>query len=361
MMISQHTLHPSTQHSPSSLSPELSPQHSLAMRDMIIGYWISQMIHVAAKLKLADLLSQGPKTIAQLAQETETHRQSLYRLLRALASVGVFEETQQGTFRLTPIATTLRSDIPMSMRGFAQMMPEDYNWKAWGELLYSVKTGKQSFQHVHKMEAFDYLMSHPEHAKVFGESMTSLSTAENPAIISSFDFSRFKKIVDIGGGHGSLLAGILKANPKLSGVLYDLKDVVERAEQDTFLAAPEIAPRCQILSGSFFESVPQGADAYIMKYILHDWDDERAVKILTHCRHSMAPDATVLVVDCVIPQGNNPSWGKLLDITMMTLTGGCERTEEQFKALFHEAGLTLTRIIPTPCDLSIVEGKLLNT
>ena len=324
------------------------------MLNLTIGHWIARLTYVAAKLKLADLLKYSPRTPVQLAKATGVDAQALYRVLRTLASVGVFAETTGGRFKLTPLAATLRSDVPGSMRAFALMINEKYTWDSWTELLHGVKTGAVAFIKAHGVKPFEYLENHPEDLAVFGESMTSLSQNENPAISAAYNFSGVRTLVDIGGGHGSLLGAILKANPKLKGVLFDQPSVIARAGNDQHVTAKGVAGRCSLESGSFFETVPSG-DAYIMKYILHDWNDAQCVKILKNCREAMHGKGKVLVVDNVIPAGNAPSWGKLLDIQMLVI-GGRERTKKEFASMFAAAGLKMTRVVPTRCPLSIVEA-----
>jgi O-methyltransferase/methyltransferase family protein len=331
------------------------PPLPAVMLNLTIGYWVSRLIHVAAKLKLADLLKDGPRSAGHLATATGVHAPALYRVLRALASVGIFAETKGGRFKLTPLAATLQTGVPASLRSWALMSNEKYTWDAWEELLHGVTTGGIPFLKAHGVPPFEYLERHPEDLEVFGESMTNLSGTENPTIAAAYKFSGVRTLVDVGGGHGSLLATILKTNPKLKGVLFDQPSVIARAEKDRHVTARGIAERCRLESGSFFEAVPTGGDAYIMKYILHDWNDEQCVKILENCRNAMNEKGRVLVVDNVIPPGNDPNWGKLLDIQMLII-GGRERTKKEFASIFTEAGLKLTRIVPTKCGLSIVEG-----
>jgi hypothetical protein len=328
-----------------------------AMLDLIIGYWMSQMIFVAAKLGLADHMQDGPITADALSERTKTHAPSLFRLMRALASAGVFVERADGKFELTPLGATLRSNVPGSMHGFALMMIEKYNWDSWRNLQYSIETGGVALEKTLGMKVFEYLDRHPEDARIFGESMSNLSAAEHPAVVQAYDFSRFKKIIDVGGGHGSLLCAILAANPKLHGVLYDNPRVVADAKKASHVTRKEVAGRVEIVGGDFFERVPSGGDAYIMKYILHDWDDERALKLLRNCRAALGEKGTLLAVDTVIPPGNDPHWGKLLDVNMLVATGGMERTEQQFRELYARAGFELTRVVSTSCPLSIVEGR----
>jgi hypothetical protein len=325
------------------------------MRNLAIGYWVARLVHVAAKLRLADLLKKGPRTVEDLAAAAGVQPLMLYRILRALASVGVFAETKSRRFKLTPLAATLQTGVPSSMHGWALMINENWGWDSWKELLSGVKNGEVPFLKAHGIPIFEYFEKHPEDLQVFGESMTSLSRTENPTVAAAYTFSGLRTLVDVGGGHGSLLATVLKANPKLTGVLYDQPSVSARAEKDQHVTAKGVAERCRLESGNFFESVPKGGDAYIMKYILHDWNDEACVKILANCRAAMNEKGKVLVVDNVIAPGNDPGWGKLLDIQMLII-GGRERTRKEFAAIFAAAGLRLTRVVPTKCPLSIVEG-----
>jgi hypothetical protein len=325
------------------------------MFTLIMGRWVSHLIYIAAKLELADRLKHGPRTVEQLATAADVQVQALYRVLRALASVGVFAETKGKRFKLTPLAVTLQKAVPGSMHATALMLGEKFQEDAWAQLLHGVKTGEIPFLRAHVVPQFEYFEKHPEHLKIFGEAMTNVSSTENPAIAFAYKFSGIRTLVDVGGGNGSLLATILKANPKLKGVLFDLPSVSTRAKQDRHVTAKGIAERCTLESGDFFEAVPKGGDAYIMKRTLHDWDDERCTKILANCCAAMSEKGKVLVVDSLIPPGNDPDRGKLLDMQMLII-GGRERTKQEFAALLREAGLKLTRVVPTKCPLSIVEG-----
>ena len=326
-----------------------------AMYRLIMGRWVSHLIYVAAKLELADRLRRGPRTIEELATAAEVQAPALYRVLRALASVGVFAETKDKRFKLTPLAVTLQKAVPGSMHAAALMLSEKYQEDAWGQLLHGVKTGEIPFLKAHGVSIFEYLEKHPEDLKVFGETMTNVSSTENPAIATAYRFAGIRTLVDVGGGNGSLLAAILKANPKLKGVLFDQPSVIARAKQDRHVTAKGIAERSALESGNFFEAVPKGGDAYLMKRTLHDWDDERCVKILANCCAAMTEKGRVLVIDAVIPPGNDPDRGKLLDMQMLII-GGRERTKQEFATLFRNAGLKLARVVPTKCPLSIVEG-----
>jgi hypothetical protein len=321
---------------------------------MIGGFCVSQLIYVAAKLDLATRLATGPKSAEQLAEETNTHGASLFRVLRALASVGIFAESSDRAFSLTPIAEGLRSDIPGSQHAMAVMMGEEH-YVAYGELLYSVRTGRPSFDKVYGKPVFEYLGEHPEQAKTFDAAMTSVHGRETRVMVEAYDFSGIGVLMDVGGGNGSMLIEVLKANPGLKGILFDLPHVVGRAKSG--IEASGVGDRCRILEGSFFESIPEGADAVMMRHIIHDWDDARSLTILRNVHRALRPGAKLLVIEGVIKPGNDESFTKLLDITMLTLPGGKERTEEEFRELFERGGFTLTRIVPTSGDVSVIEAK----
>jgi hypothetical protein len=331
------------------------PPPPAVMFRLIMGRWVSHLIYVAAKLELADRVKNGPRTVEELATAAEVQAPALYRVLRALASVGIFAETKDKRFKLTPLAVTLQKAVPGSMHAAALMLGEKYLEDAWAQLLHGIKTGEIPFLKAHGVRQFEYLEKHPEDLKIFGETMTNVSSTENPAIAAAYKFSGIRTLVDVGGGNGSLLATILKANPKLKGVLFDLPSVTTRAKQDRHLTAKGIAERCTFESGDFFAAVPKGGDAYTMKRTLHDWDDERCAKILANCSAAMNEKGKVLVIDSVILPGNDPDRGKLLDMQMLVI-GGRERTKQEFATVFREAGLKLTRVVPTKCPLSIVEG-----
>lgn len=325
------------------------------MFNLIGGRWVTQMIYVVAALGIADLLAAGPRSVEDLANAAGAQAQPLYRVLRCLATVGIFEETKPARFKLTPLAATLRSGVPGSMRALALMTGSRYQEASWSELLHGVKTGETPFRRAHGTSLFEYLAQHPEDLQVFSEAMTNVSMTENPAIAAAYKFARARLVVDVGGGNGSLLRAVLEANPKLRGVHFDQPLVSARARQDAYLTAPGVAGRCEFAAGSFFEAVPPGGDAYLIKRVLHDWSDGQAAKILGNCRAAMNAKGVVLVMDSVILPGNSPDRGKLLDVQMLAI-GGRERTRRDFAAVFKDAGLRLTRVIPTRSPISIVEG-----
>ena len=332
------------------------PSPHETMRELISAYWTSQLVLVAAQLGVADVLAKGSRTVEEIARQVGAQPAALRRVLRALASLGVFAADARGRYRLTPLAQTLRSERSGSLRDFARMMVDDYNWESWGALREGVTTGALPFDRVHGMPIFEYLAKQPEQERVFAASMASISGTENVAIARAYPFGKLRQLVDVGGAHGHLLATILRRHKKLRGILYDQPQVIAAALQGGFLSAPDLAGRHEVVGGSFFDAVPAGADGYLMKYILHDWNDAQCLRILGHCRDAMAEGGRVLVVDHVIPKGNNPDWGKLMDINMLVLTGGQERTREEFRDLFARAGLRLASVRPTACPLSILEG-----
>ena len=324
---------------------------------MLSGYWISQALYVAAKLKLADRVQNGPRTAADLAHEAGAHPQALYRLLRALASVGCFAEDDQGRFALTPLAECLL-DRPGSQYALALMNGEEH-YAAYGRLIDSVRTGKPGFDAVFGKPVFDYLTDHPESARTFDAAMTGVHGAESQAMVDAYDFSGIGTLVDVGGGNGSTISTVLNAYPQLRGILYDLPGVIGRAQ--AAIAAAGLVQRCTLISGSFFESVPAGGDAYMLRHIIHDWDDDRSLTILRNVRRVIPQSGRLLVVESVIRPGNDADFGKLLDLTMLVIPGGMERTEEQYRALFTQAGFALTRIVPTKSPVCVIQGSPLDT
>lgn len=326
------------------------------LTQMLAAPLVTQALRVVAELGIADLLAKGARSVDELAAETGAHPASLYRFMRALASCGVFAETGNGerVFELTPMAELLRADVEGSLRDLAIFMGADWHWQVWGDATYSARTGKVAWEHVHGTEVFPYFAAHAGAARVFDNAMTSLSKMVAKAVVEAYDFSSVGELADIAGGHGSLLAAILRANPHMRGLLFDVPQVIAGAREH--LEAEGVAGRCELASGDFFESVPEGADAYLMKHIIHDWDDARALAILKNCHRAMPETGKLLLVEMVIPPGNEPHFGKIQDLEMMLSPGGLERTEEEFRALFAAAGFELTRIIPTASPMSVIEG-----
>jgi ubiquinone/menaquinone biosynthesis C-methylase UbiE len=328
--------------------PELLQQ---IMR-MTGGYCTSQVLYVAAKLGIADLLKEGPKTAEELASSTQTHPRSLYRLLSSSVSLGLFAQDAQNRFSLTPLGEWLRSDVPGSQRATAVTVG-DLLYRAWGELLYSVQTGRPAFEKVHRLPFFEYLSKNPEQASVFDEAM-AMHGWETTAILEAYDFSGIPVLADIGGGNGSAIIAILKRYPQMRGILFDLPGVIERAKEK--IEAAGVADRCQVVGGSFLDAVSTGADAYLMRHVIHDWDDEKATQILKNIHRAMAKSGKLLIGEYVIPPGNTPSIARGSDLVMLVIAGGQERTEDEFRALFERAAFRLTRIVPTKAGVCVIEG-----
>src|SRR6185369_13405220 len=326
----------------------------VAMLRIIAGCWMSRAIYIAAKLGIADLLKDGPKNSEELAQATGMHAPSLYRVLRALASVGVFAEDEHGRFVLTPLAATLRADVPGSLRAFAVAELDEDHHAAWGQVLHSVKSGEVAFDRLFGMDVWQYRARHPEEGRIFNEAMTSFCSLVNAAIIASYDFSSIGKIVDLGGGDGSLIASILQANPTMKGVLFDLPHVITGAGKR--IEREGLTERCEVVAGDFFDSVPGGGDVYILKWVIHDWDDERSVTLLKNCHRAMVKNGRLLLVEAIISLDNAPSFHKFMDLNMLVMTGGRERTEAGYQALLEAAGFRLTRIIPTQYEMMVIEA-----
>ncbi|MGB7060882.1 MAG: methyltransferase [Candidatus Zixiibacteriota bacterium] len=331
-----------------------SPSPEAALGRMIGGFMVTQMIYVATKLGIADLLKDGPKGVNELVESAGAHPEALYRLMRGLASTGIFAETDDRQFELTPLATLLQAGVPGSMRNFALWAGEALTWKPFGELLHSVKTGKPAFKHVFGMGIMDYLAGNAEASQIFTQVMTERAGPTAAAVCAAYDFSRINKLVDVGGGHGILITTILRANPHLRGVVFDVPSVVEGAAG--LIEREGVGDRCEVVPGDFFESVPVVGDAYILSSVIHDWDDDHALTILKNIHQNMPKDGRLLLVEYVIQPGNDPFPGKISDIIMLVTENGLERTEAEFRALLGKAGFKLIKIIQTQSPMSVIEG-----
>jgi len=317
-------------------------QQQTELWNLVNGFRVSQALYVAATLGLADLLKNGARTADELAVDAGAHPEALYRLLRALASVGVFHEEEGKRFSLTPLGDSLRSDATTPLAGWAAFIGRPYLWEAWGNLLHSVRTGENAFRHVHGTDVWDYRTRHPEESPIFDRAMTDLTRSVNASILEAFDFGRFSTITDIGGGQGALLAAILARHAGLQGVLFDQPHVVSRASD--VLETAGVADRCQVIAGDFFEAVPDGADAYLLKWIIHDWEDPEAISILRTCRNAMTSDATLLLIERIVGAPNDDPATKFSDLNMLVMPGGKERTIEEYRALLASAGLRLESV-----------------
>jgi hypothetical protein len=329
-----------------------APAH-VGMLQILNGAYVAGAVSCLAQLGIPDLIESAPKSAEELGRQIGADPQALYRLMRATASVGVLSEGPEGKFSQTPLSKVLRSDATPSLRALAIMGGREWHGRGWSHLEYCVRTGKQALEQIYGAHIFDFLKQNPVEAQIFNDAMTHLSMTDSPAVAEAYNFEGIRSIVDVGGGHGLLLATILKRNTHLHGTLYEIPTVIEGVANGPLKPVME---RCTLASGDMFSSVPAGADAYIMKHIIHDWPDDLCLKILKACRKGVNADGKLLVVDNVIQPGNDFSPGKFLDLQMLIFPGGCERTEKQFRQLFAAAGWQLSRIIPTAAADSIVEG-----
>ncbi len=323
------------------------------MMQMLSGMMVAGAVSTLARLGVPDLLEDGPKSAEELAPKVGAQAVPLFRLMRATASVGVLAEGADGKFSQTPLSAVLCTNATPSLRGWATMLSQEWHMRAWGHLEYCVRTGKQALDEIYGKSAFEWIFSNPDTAGIFNQAMTDLSRLDSPGVAEAYSFEGIGTLVDVAGGHGLLLATILAKNPGLKGVLYEIPAVIEGAKTGPLTA---VMDRCELVSGDMFASVPPAADAYIMKHIIHDWPDELCLKILKGCRAGVKPGGKLLVVDDVIPPGNDFHPGKFLDLEMLIFPGGHERTEQQFRDLFAAAGWRMSRVIGTQGGISIVEG-----
>ena len=320
--------------------------------EMVMAQFVSRLIHLTATLKLPDYLADGPKTAEELAALTSTHAPALYRVMRTLASLGLFTEDPSHRFALQPLGAALKSGTPS--HATALIMGGEMVARSLDNMLYSVQTGKTGFQKSFGVPLFDWLGGHPVEASLFNQTMVGIHGMEPAAVAAAYDFSVFKTIADVGGSTGNMLTTILARHPAPRGILFDLPHVVRDAP--AFIAQRGLTDRIQIETGSFFERVPAGADAYVLSHIIHDWNEEQCLTILGHCRRAMNSSGRLLLVEMVLPDGDTPHPGKMLDMVMLAVPGGEERTAAQYAVLLDKAGFRLTRVVPTASPVSIVEA-----
>ena len=327
---------------------------------LIGAFTISRLVHLAAELGLADILADEPKAAAAIAAKTGSHPQSLHRVMRALAAFGVFDERESGKFALTAMGTQLRSDVPSSLRNFARFYGDQRSWRCYGDIEHCVRTGDTAMRHLYGMGAFEYLADRPDEAAIFNAAMADNTRRIALAATAAYDFSAFPVLMDVGGGNGTLIAELLRAAPASQGLLFDLPAGVTDAE--AVLANAGVRERCKVVPGDFFKSVPSGADAIVLKSVIHDWDDEGAVSILKCCRAAAGPQTRLLLIERIMPKVMTASPANqraaLLDIRMLVMPGGRERTEDEYKQLMEVAGFHWSRsaMLPEPIDMAIVEG-----
>lgn len=325
------------------------------LMQLVTGCFVSQALYAAAKLGIADLLADGPKAVRHLAEKTDTDERSLYRLLRALASVGAFSESEEKVFANTPMTETLRSDHPNSARDLTIWIGEPDHWIVFSDLMYSLKTGKPAWDHVHGEPVFPYLFkTNTALGDIFNRAMTSYSHQSIAGVLAAYDFSGTATVADIAGGFGHLLAAVLQRNPEIKGVLFDMKEVLAGAPR--MLDSCGVTDRVELVEGDFFREIPIKADIYLLKHIIHDWYDDNCEKILRNICNVMPDDGRVLIIEAVIPEGNTPHMGKIIDLEMLIAPGGVERTAAEFKTLLENSGFKLNRIIETPSPMGIVEA-----
>jgi hypothetical protein len=329
------------------------PAHAQLIQ-MCAGAWVAAGLYGAAKLGLADHLADGPRSAIDLATVTGTHAPSLYRFMRTLAGFGIFTEGEGQRFALTPLGEALKTGAPGAARSTLIAFGGPAFWRSWEEIVYSLETGKPGFDKVWGMPIFDYLAQHPDEASHFSNAMVGFHGSEPPTVAEAYDFSDVQTVVDVGGATGNMLAALLSRHAQLRGVLYDLPHVVRDAP--ALLKSRGVETRVTIETGSFFERVPAGGNAYLLSHIIHDWSEPQCLTILKHCREAMGPDGRLLIVETVLPEGDAPHQGKLQDLVMLVFPGGQERTEAEYRELLGKAGFRLNRVVPTSSVVSIVEG-----
>ena len=333
------------------MSNELLP--SARMIQIITGYWVSQAVGIAARLGVSDELADRPKKSSEVAKAVGADPKALFRLMRMLASIGVFTMDKQGRFGLTPLGDTLRSGFPGSVKNFAVAETAPGHWLPWGKMYEAIKTGKPMCKPALGMELWDWYSKNPEEGEYFNGAMGDLSAAVSDEVTRIYDFAKFEKVVDVGGAHGILLAAILKANPKMRGILFDLPHVTATAGES--LKTQGIGKRCEVVTGDFFESVPPGADIHVLKQIIHDWSDNESTTILRNCHQALKPHGKLLLVEMVVPPDNSPSMAQAMDLNMLVLLTGRERTESEYRDLLAAGGFKIQRVMPTQTPFSVIE------
>jgi hypothetical protein len=324
-----------------------------ALGRLVGGFRVTQAVHVMSALGIPDLVADGPRTSDELAEATGADPDALYRLLRAAASLGLLHEDDARGFGATPLSELLRSDVPGSMKAWVDFVGTPYYWESWGNLLHSVRTGENAFRHVHGIDVWGYRAQHPGESEAFDRAMAALTSTESIAFLDTVDLSHFGTLVDVGGGQGVLLAAALARYPEARGVLFDQPHVVEAAR--TVIAEAGVADRCELVGGDFFAGVPE-ADAHLLKWILHDWEDAECVTILERCRASIAADGALYALERDVGKANEDPQAKLSDLNMLVMPGGRERTADEYAALFERAGFELVSVSRTATGTCVFEG-----
>jgi O-methyltransferase domain len=333
-------------------APQAPPQASII--HIVADYWRSRAVYLAARLKLADAVGNSRPNLAAIAATTKTRPEALRRLMRALAANGIFREEEDGTFAQTPLSEVLRSGVPGSMRAFAEVELGHDHYDSWRAAESCLTDPGTAFERIFKMPIWQYYAEHPQLQALFGEAMTNLTAIANAAVLGDYQFGGFSSAVDVGGGHGSFLAAILEGNPRAKGILFDLPSVIRDAAKGEFVA--RLGDRIRLAGGDFFEAVPPGGDLYLLKFVLHDWSEEDAFRILSNIRKAIAPPGRLTVVEMVLPGRNEPHVGALMDLNMMVMTGGIERSAAEYGDLFSRAGFRLERVAATKSPFSVIEA-----
>ncbi len=338
--------------------PRPQAQDAQRVMQLATGFVFTAAMQPIARLKIADLLADGPLPVTELARQSASNEDALYRVLRLLASAGVFAELPGKVFALTPMSELMRTGVPGSMRDMILWMGNRFHFKVWSEMGYSVETGKPAVEHVYGKPAFEAIFGDPDIAYDFNMAMTCFSRQIAPAVLDVYDFSRIGTLMDVAGGHGAILCEILGRYPKMKGILFDMPNVIEEA--NCHICSLKMDHRCETMSGDFFAAIPAGADAYYMQHIIHDWDDERSLKILGNCRRALEgrKDGRLLIVDSVVPENSDPHMSKMLDLEMLLMPGGRERTRGEWDALFAKAGFEIARIVPMRAAESVIEARV---
>jgi O-methyltransferase domain/Dimerisation domain len=337
--------------------PSVDPMDaSRELRRLVTGYQVSQAVHVAATLGLCDLLADGPRSVADLAAATRTDASALNRLMRALAAVGLFDGDGDEGYANTELGNALRIDAPRSLAGWVRFVGRPVHWETYAALEHSIRTGEDAFATVHGQALWGYLGNHPDDQEALDDAMTALSRTMADDVVDAYDFGGFGTLVDVGGGHGLLLAALLSRYPSAMGVLFDQPQVVAGAH--ALLSDAGVSQRCRVVGGSFFDSVPEGGDMYLLKSVIHDWSDAQSVEILRTCRRSMPAHGRLLLVEQLLDESPDPVRTEFSDLTMLVMAGGQERTTEQYRSLLAAAGFDLTRSVPTRGDVFLIEATL---
>jgi hypothetical protein len=338
--------------------PRPQPQDAERVLQLGTGFVFTAAMQPIVRLNIADLLADGPLAVTELARRTASNEDALYRILRLLASVGLFTESPKREFGPTPMSELLRTDVPGSLRDLVQFMGNKFHFKVWSEMGYSLQTGKSAVEHVYQKPCFDAILGDPEIAGDFNQAMTCFSKMIAPALLEVYDFSGIGTLMDVAGGHGAILCEVLSRYPKMKGILFDIPTVADQGKQH--IRSVRLNDRCETMSGDFFEKIPAGADAYYMQHIIHDWADEPALKILENCRRALEgrQDGRLLIVDSVVPENSDFHLSKWLDLEMLLMPGGRERTEGEWHKLFARAGFEITRILPMKAAESLIEARV---